>query len=451
MKTVCHEQLSFASLKSKSVVASFDGGTITSDAGSLVLREIDSRTGIIAAINDSIADPRQPFKIRHAQAEMIGQRVFAIAQGYEDVNDHQSLRSDPVLKVCVGRSPGDTDLASQPTLCRLENRVGHSSLRRLSEALFSAYLKAHPGQRDLIVLDVDSTDDETHGHQQMSFFHGYYDQHMYHPLLVFDGLSGFPIAAVLRPGNAHASRGAVGILKRIITRLLNAYPEATILVRADAGFAIPAIYELFEAFDKKHGNVKYVIGLITNDRLRERVSTLSAKTTASFNSTGEKQRNLTSFRHKANSWTKSRRVVAKVEHLEKGLNTRFVVTNLNHDPAVQIYDGIYTGRGDVENRIKELKNHLKADRLSCSGFLANQFRFLLHTFAYTLLWHLRENLKNTDLATASMETIRLKLLKIGARVKESVRRVVFSMPTGFPYKNILAAALDNIRLMPLRA
>ena len=445
MKTVCHSQLSFANLESKALVADFEGGLITSDAGCLLLREIDLRTGVLTRANQAVADPRDPAKIRHAQLDLLRQRVFAIAHGYEDANDHDTLRGDPALKTAVGRAPvSAADLASQPTLSRLENRVTRSQLRRLSDALMDAYLAAHPGPRDLIVLDIDATDDPTHGRQQLSLFHGYFDQHMFHPLLVLDGVSGFPLAAVLRPGKCHAAHGAVGILDRILRRLRNAYPQATILVRADAGFAVPRIYALLESHQ-----VRYVIGMIPNPRLRARVTKLVDEVTGAFDATRQKQRRFTSFRYRADSWPCSRRVVAKVEHLVKGLNTRFVVTNLVFDPAVEVYDGIYIGRGDAENRIKEWKSHLKADRTSCHSFRANQFRVLLHTFAYVLLWHLRQSLAGTELAVATFETLRLNVLKIGARVRETFRRVVLHLASSYPYRDLLATALANIQLLPL--
>jgi hypothetical protein len=418
---------------------------MTSDGGSLLLREIDRATDLCSSISRALCDRRDQAKVHHGQQELLRQRLFAIAMGYEDANDHQSLRFDPGLKTAVGRLPEtDPPLASQPTLSRFENRVGNCELRRLSDALMDAYVAAHPAPRKVIVLDMDATDDPVHGMQQLSFFHGYYDQYMLHPLLIFDGLTGFPVAAVLRPGNAHASKGAAAILKRIIRRLKRAYPKATILVRADAGFSVPAIYRLLE-----REKVKYTIGLITNERLRKRAANLVLKAEKEFAQTGEKQRLFGSFYHRAGSWQRSRRVIAKVERLSRGLNTRFVVTNIL-ESAEGVYDSIYTGRGDAENRIKELKVHLKADRLSCTRFRANQFRLLLHTFAFVLLWHLRRSLAGTELAAATVDTLKLKLLKIAARVVQSVRRILFTMPRAYPYQRLFATALQNIRQMPLR-
>ena len=359
MKTVCHKQLSFANLHSRSVLAEFSAGPMTSDAGSLLLREIDLATGICSSMSRALCDRRDQAKIHHGQEELLRQRLFAVAMGYEDCNDHQLLRFDPGLKTAVGSLPETgRELASQPTLSRFENHVGNSELRRLSDALLDAYVAAHQGPRKVIVLDIDATDDPTHGHQQLTMFHGYYDQYMLHPLLIFDGLTGFPVASVLRSGNAHASKGAAAILKRVIRRLKRAYPKATILVRADAGFAVPTIYRVLE-----REKVKYTIGLITNERLRKRAANLVRKAEAGFAKTGEKQRLFGSFYHRAGTWQRSRRVIAKVERLSRGLNTRFVVTNIL-ESAAGIYDSIYTGRGDAENRIKELKVHLKADRLS---------------------------------------------------------------------------------------
>ena len=336
--TVCHKQLTFAKIDSRSVIVEFSGGPMTSDAGCLLLREIDRATGLAASLSQALDDPRDPVKVRHEQQELLRQRIFAVALGYEDGNDHNSLRFDPALKTAVGRLPESFSfLASQPTLSRFENRMNHADLRRLGEALVEAYIAAHPGPRKLIVLDVDATDDPIHGQQQLSFFHGYYDQHMYHPLLVFDAESGFPLAAVLRAWNTHASKGAVAILKRLLRRLKRAYPEATLLLRADTGFAVPALYQLLE-----REKIKYTIGLITNERLKKRVFLPMQEAERKFAESGVKQRLFTSFFHQADSWDRSRRVIAKVERLPQGLNTRFVVTNIYFESALKIYDGIYT-------------------------------------------------------------------------------------------------------------
>lgn len=443
METVCHNQLIFESLFHKEVIADFTGGRITSDAGGLLLRELDQRYRLTEKAAACLHDPRQDSKVQHDLLTLVRQRLFAIAQGYEDTNDAATLAPDPAFKMMAGRAPESSDdLASQPTLSRFENQVTTKDLRRLSDWLLELYLKTHPGPRKVIVLDMDATDDPTHGKQQLSFFHGYYEEHMYHPLFVFDGRSGFPLAAVLRPGNTHASHGALAVLKRLVKKLKKAYPGALILFRADAGFAVPALYRYLERQE-----VRYVIGFITNNRVVEKAAPLLKKAQAAHQATGEKQRLFTSFSHQAESWTRPRRIIAKVEYTRLGANQRFVVTNLSRNPQF-VYDDLYVLRGDAENRIKELKLDLKADRLSCHRFLANQFRLLLHTAAYCLFWLLRRHLQGTVLETAQVNTLRLKLLKIGARIRETSRRIWIHLASGYPYGHLLASALQNLRASP---
>jgi hypothetical protein len=443
METVCHNQLSFGILFSKEVVADFTGGSLTSDAGGLLLRELDQRYLIAEQSAACLHDPRDSDRVKHDLLTLVRQRLFAIALGYEDNNDAAWLSKDPALKIMAGKAPESGDhLASQPTLSRFENRATAKDLRRLSDCLIELYLKTHPGPRKVIVLDMDATDDPTHGQQQLSFFHGYYEEHMYHPLLVFDGRDGFPLAAVLRPGNTHASHGALAVLKRLIKKLKGAYPEALILFRADAGFAVPALYDYLE-----EQNIRYVIGFITNSRVLAQAAPLLAQAQRQYQETGEKQRLFTSFNYQAESWDQSRRIIAKVEYTRLGANQRFVVTNLVRNPQF-VYDDIYVLRGDVENRIKELKLELKADRLSCHRFLANQFRLLLHTAAYCLFWLLRRHLRGTELATAQVNTLRLKLLKIGARIRETSRRIWVHLASGYPYRHLLVGLLQNLRASP---
>jgi hypothetical protein len=444
MSTVCHKQLSLGSVLCKEITADFEGGRITSDAGGLILRLLDERYEIAASAARCLRDPRDPGKTVHADLTLLKQRIFSIALGYEDANDAETLRSDPALKMSSGRLPETCeDLASQSTLSRFENRVSSKDLRRLADWLFALYVKAHPAPREVIVLDIDSTDDPTHGHQQLSFFHGYYEEHMYHPLFIFDGLSGFPLACVLRPGNTHASHRAKAVLKRLLKRLMKTYPEAEIVLRADAGFAVPGLYRFCEK-----RRIHYVIGLITNDRLREKSAPLLARAQRLFDQTGQKQRLFGSFTYRAESWSRYRRVIAKAEYMEQGANQRFVVTNILGLNPQRIYDAIYVLRGDAENRIKELKREVKADRLSCHRFLANQFRLFLHTAAYTLFWLLRDALKGTEFARAQVGTLRLTLFKIGARIRETSRRVWIHMASGYPYQRLFASAVETLKAAP---
>jgi len=442
--TVCHIQLDFGSIFNLDITADFEGGNITSDAGALLLKEIDSHYKITKQAVGCLSDGRDAAKTRHSLIELLRQRIFQIALGYEDQNDADTMKKDPTMKTIVGRRPGsDKDLGSQPTLCRFENSRGQEELYRLSDFLVNLFIQLHPEAPSSLVLDMDATDDPTHGQQQLTFFHGYYEEYMYHPLLIFDGATGFPLAAVLRPGNTHSGHCAVAILKRVIARLKQAYPETVIFFRADAGFALPELYEYCEK-----EKVRYIIGLITNDRLRGKVSCLADFVEKRFAKTGEKQREFTAFWHQAGSWPVQRRVVAKVERLEQGLNQRFVVTNLDLEPHI-VYDWLYTQRGEAENRIKELKNQLKADRLSCHRFKANQFRLLLHTLAFVFFILLRRNLEGTELETAQVDTIRLKLLKIGAQVRQTSRKIWFHLASGYPYQDLIAQTLLKIRAAPV--
>ena len=273
MNTLCHKQLTFGSLFNKEIIADFNGGQITSDAGSLLLRDIDNQHGITSSIAAVLHDPRRPDRIRHDLDTMLKQRIFSIAPGCEDANDATFLRRDPAVKIATGKLPASSSApASQPTLSCMENGVTRKDIRRLSDCLFNHYLQAHPGKREVIIIDMDSTDDPTHGARQLSLFHGYFGQHMYHPLPIFDGITGFPMAAVLRPGNAHASHGAKAVLKRLVKKLGKAYPGSTILLRADGGFAIPDIYNLCEK-----ERIYYTIGLITNKRLKAKTGELLAQ------------------------------------------------------------------------------------------------------------------------------------------------------------------------------
>lgn len=441
--TECTRQEVLFSIGKRQVTAAFDDGLVTSDAGVLLLRGIDERLGLSRRFSEGLSDRRQEGKIRHDLEDLFKQRFFQIACGYEDANDADTLRSDPGFQVALGRVPGAASvLASQPTLSRLETGICRRDVMALSGVILELYLeRLRRGGRKAwrrIVLDFDSTADPVHGSQQLAMFHGYYDQWQYLPLLVFDK-QGFPVAAVLRPGNAHDSWGTVSVLRRIVERIWDEFPKAQIFLRADGGFAFPGLYEFCEA-----AGISYVIGQITNSRLVRKGQPWIKKARALFQKTGEKAKVFGQFRHLANSWDKSRRLVVKAEILKKGENPRFVVTNLQEDPA-WVY-GFYTDRGQTENYIKDLKNALSADRLSCQRFLSNQFRLLLHVAAYILLYCLREELAATHLATAQMDTLRIRLIKIGARVQTSARRIWFHLARSHPAQplwNLLAARLAS--------
>jgi len=407
--------------------AAFDGGRITSDGGLVWLSKMDSEMGLCEAISECVQEWRKR-KGRHSLASLVKQRVFQIACGYEDQNDSDTLRQDPLLKMVCGSLPeGGPDLASQPTICRLENAASMRSCHQIAEVLFELYLseRGRDGAPERILLDFDATDDPTHGEQEGSYYHGYYGQHMYHPLLVFDGQSGHLITALLRAGNTHASNSSVALLKRIVGRLRERWPGVAIEMRADAGFAVPAIYDYCE----KEG-ITYTVGLITNPRLEEIARDLLDEATLLHQTEGTKQRLLSEAVYQAGSWERERRVIYKAEAMEKGTNRRFVVTT-RRDAPKELYE-FYAKRGEGENWIKDFKLHVKADRLSCHRFVANQFRLLLHAAAYWLMDALRRKLIESGGRRMQLDTLRLGLIKIGGRVRELVTKVRLHLASGHP-------------------
>jgi hypothetical protein len=428
--TECITQLAFLGILKTQVVADFSGGNLTSDAGVLFVREVDDRLELTARLARHFLDRRDPAKVRHQAHEQFRQRIYQICCGYEDCNDADTLRSDPALKIACGREPETgANLASQPTLSRFENAAGEEAIKRMNRELLETYVKTRkrPGER--IVIDVDSTDDPTHGQQEFSFFHGFYNQHMFHPLLCYDGETGDLLAANLRPGNVHSANGVVKMLKRVVKKIRKRFFGASIVIRGDAGFCVPRLYRFCERW-----GLGYVLGLITNATLKKLHAPLLARAEAMYEEDKTKVRLLGEVGYKAKTWDRFRRVIMKAEAMPQGTNRRFVVTNLDGAP-VEIYD-FYTMRGDVENRIKELKNALAADRLSCCRFEANRFRLLLHCAAYVLMHHLRRRLAGTELETAQFDTIRLRLLKVGARVRQTVRRVWVHVASSYPYKHL---------------
>jgi Transposase DDE domain group 1 len=410
--------------------AAFDGGRITSDGGLVWLAEADSELGLCERVAEHVPEWRKRKGLHSLQA-LIKQRVFQIACGYEDQNDSDSMREDPLLKLLCGSMPqSGAELASQPTISRLENAPSAGACYRMAEALFELYLRERgkKGVPEKILLDFDSTDDPTHGDQEGSYYHGYYGQHMYHPLLVFDGQSGHLLTALLRAGNTHGSNSAVALLKRIVGRLRNRWPEVEIELRADAGFAVPALYDYCEA-----EGITYTVGLITNVRLEELAEDLLEEAKRRYADQPEPREKVKLFcqgTYRAASWEHERRVVYKAEVMEKGTNTRFLVTTRPEGPK-DLYE-FYAKRGESENWIKDFKLHLKADRLSCSRFVANQFRLLLHACAYWLMDALRRKLVATGARRMQLDTLRLLLIKVGGRVRELLRKVRMHLAGGHP-------------------
>ncbi len=419
---------------SRTISANFDGGNLSSDAGLLLMRQVDRKLGLTKLLADCIRDGRDQSKVKISTHQMLCQRAFGIALGYEDCNDHDDLKSDPMLKLAAGRAPvsGD-DLASQPTLSRLENSVSSTELMRMERVLLDVFIASHRNSPpSKLIIDADATDDPAHGQQEFEFFHGYYDCHCFLPLLVYvtadDGEQEL-VASVLRPGNVGAGHGLVAILKRIVERLKDAFPQAGIVFRGDAGMGCPAVYDYCE-----DAAMDYVISLSKNSRLLEFGEDILRDARAIYEETGEKVRHFSEFYYAANSWRCERRVVMKAEIANKGENPRFVVTNLDM-PSMELYE-FYCERGDVENRIKELKDDLLSGRTSCHRFLANQFRLILHSAAFVLLQALRKLLEGTEFASAQVSTLRTRLLKVGVRVRETTRRIWLMMPTSYPWKEV---------------
>lgn len=416
----------------------FLGGRLTSDGGLTWLADADDVLGLTAGLAEVIPDWRTR-RGRHALATLVRQRIYQIACGYEDQDDADALRTDPLLKHVCGRvALTGADLASQPTFSRLENAISARTCYRLARALGEVYLRER--ERDEIpahlVLDVDGTADPTHGEQEGSAYHGYYGQHQYFPLLVFDGDTGQLITAVLRPGTVHAGHGSLAILKRIVRAVRARWPAVTLELRADSGFALPAVYAYCEA-----ERITYTIGLATNARLERVVATLQGEAERqSAARDGAKVRLVDETSCQADSWPHPRRVVMKAEILPKGPNSRFVVTTRADDPT-RVYDW-YVDRGESENWIKDLKAGCFADRLSCHRFWANQFRLLLHAAAYWLLDTVRRWLVAVKVARMTLQTLRLRLIKIGGWVRQrrdTVRLRLARSHPGEPWWHALAA------------
>ncbi len=424
------------------LVAAFDGGRLTSDGGLPWLAAVDAEVGLCDALAAVIPEWRRE-PVRHALRLLVRQRVYQLACGYADQNDAQTLRTDPLLKLVCGRRPDtDADLAGQATLSRFENALSPHTCYALAYALGECYLRERErtGVPTRIVLDIDTTDDPVHGDQEGEGYHGYYQQHMYHPLLVFDGDTHQLITAVLRPGTVHASRGAVRVLKRIVTVLRARWPDVTIELRADSGFAVPAVY----TFCEREG-IAYTIGIAPNARLKALAADLLAEAEQQRTRTQvEKVRLLGETLYQAGSWEQPRRVLIKAEVLPKGPNLRFVVTSRT-DPPKDLYR-FYTQRGgDAEGPIKDFKHACFADRLSCHRFRANQVRLLLSAAAYTLLHSLRRWLQRLGQPACQLQTLRLQLLKIGGWVKQQLTEVRLALATSHPSEPLWAALAASRR------
>lgn len=439
--TDCPDQLTFSFHSSKDIVADFQGGEISSDAGLLPLVELDRRLGWTAQIAALLHDDREAAKTEHDLPQLLRQRLFGLVAGYEDCNDHTRLRGDPILKAAAGK-PLEKDLASQPTLSRLENAVTAREVAEINRLLPEQFIQVQGGVRPKqVILDIDPTDDPCHGHQQLALFNGFYDQYMYYPLVVYERDSGMLLGVRLRAGNAPGPKRAVQLLKPIIKRLREEWPDVEIILRGDSAFGCPKMYQFCEAND-----LGYLFGLKATKPLQERTDWALEWVQQRLERDGRPCRHVGGLRYQAGTWEWERRVLYKVEANEHGTNRRFVITNLKGLPC-HLWPQ-YNDRGTAETYIDEFKNGLRMDRLSCEEFVANAFRLVLSAAAYNLMRVFRGALAGTELETASIETIRTRLIKIGARVRQTVRRIWVHLSSAFPLREVLARVVAAIRGLP---
>jgi hypothetical protein len=432
----------FEDLAKRLVTVRFDQERGSSDGGAVLLAAADRRLGLSEALARCIRDERDPQRVAHEISDLIRQRVYAIACGYPDGNDAARLSADPVHKLLVGRDPvGASDLASQPTLSRFENGADRADLYRMGEALAERVIERHRrrrrGRARVVTIDLDQTNDPAHGEQQLVLFNGYYGEWCYLPLLGFvsfdDEADQYLVAAVLRPGNSPDKRGALGVLSRLMPRLRTAFPKARLRVRLDAGFAVPEVLNFLAEQD----GLDYAVAIGKNSVLLSRADKLMAEARRQSEASGQTEHLYGDTQWAARTWPSRRRIIIKAEVTrhpgrDPKDNPRFVVTNMTQTPR-WVYEEFYCQRGEIENRIKELHHGLEIDRTSCSRFLANQLRVFLTAAAFVLMQELRLRAAGTKLARAQVSTLRDCLLKIGARVGSSVRRIVLLLPESFPF------------------
>ena len=420
--------ISLPEVNGKKVSLDFRGGSISSDGGALILSEIESQTGIIQKLSDCISDKRRAYSIKHSLFDQLQQRVLQICCGYEDVNDSNTLRKDPVLKMAVGRLPADDDdLASQPTLSRTENMITGKELIKIARMFVETFVSSYSKPPKVAILDFDDTNDTVHGKQQLALFNGYYNEYCFQPMHVYEGISGKLITTILRPGHRPDGKEVVAYLKRIVELIRIHWPDTILVFRGDGHYSSPEVF----TFIAGQENMTSIVGLTTNNRLKNSVNRIIDK--VKIMPVGTKRYH--SFTYQAGSWSEPRRVVAKVEMTEIGLNIRFISTDMVQAKARVLYEQIYCARGNDELYIKDHKTYTKSDRTSCHRFAANQFRLFLHSAAYVLLHTLRsELLRGTHLFKATFDSLRLKILKVGARVIELKTRIKVHLPTAYPYQ-----------------
>jgi hypothetical protein len=437
-----HKRSAFSSpVAGKAIHSAFDGGRLTSDAGVLMLAEIERRLGIAERLAHCIADPRASARVHHTLVEMIRFRMLLIAAGYPDANDCNTLRSDPAFKIAVGRPPeSGEDLCSQPTMCRLENLPTITALKRMTAAMVELFCDSFDDVPTRIVLDIDDTEDRVHGRQELALFHAHYGGYCFLPIHVYEAVTGKPVAVILRPGKTPDGAEVALVLRHVIRAIRKRWPKVDILVRGDSHYGCPEGMAWCE-----RNRVGYVFGLAGNKVLLRRVAALAeAAALERVEGGAAKVRRFAEFAYAAKTWAAERRVIARVEASDKGADSRFVVTNLAGTPR-WLYEAVYCARGQAENLVKAHKVHLASDRTSCSRATANQFRLVLHTAAYWLLHTLRGLApKRSFWRAAQFDTLRLALIKVVGRVAELARRITLALPSDYPYR-------DSLTLLAARA
>lgn len=424
------DRLEFGRLGRRLIEADFQGGALSSDGGLMLLRQVDQRIGLSKAVAKVMHDPRDPGRVQHTLRELVSQRLYGLCCGYEDLNDHAALRSDPMMQTAVGT---DELLASSPTLCRMERRATRADVVALHRVLLDQFMASHAVTPDELVLDIDASDIPLHGHQEGTQFHAYYDHYCYLPLYVYCGKA--LLACVLRNSRIDGAKHAAAVIKLLVTRLRQQWPEVRIIVRGDSGFCRQRLMRWCE-----RQGVGYAIGMARNKRLEAAVTNWERDLEQRFTETGEKQRSIHEFTYGARSWNQERRLITRLEFGRQGNNPRYVVTNLDQ-PAAWVYDTLYCQRGEAENRIKETQLDLFGTRASCQTLVANALRVVFAGLAYTLMNRLREiALAETELASATAATIRVRLLKFGAAVIRNTRRVRILLASHHPLQHVFRIA-----------
>ncbi len=424
------QKIDFGRVGRRVIEANFDGGDLSSDGGLMLLRRTDERIGLTGAVAAVFSDPRDPARITHRLRDLLAQRIYGLCCGYEDLNDHDTLRSDLLLQTAVGRLDA---LASSPTLCRLETRATRAQAVALHRVLIEQFIASHESAPSELVLDIDASDVPLHGRQELAEFHAYYDHHCYLPLYVFCGQA--MLACVLRRSRIDGAKNAAALIKLLVARLRQAWPRVKITVRGDSGFCRQRLLRFCE-----RAGVSYLIGLARNARLEARVAVAELMLRDEYERTGVKQRLIDEFTYAADTWNRERRVITRLEFGAQGTNPRFVVTNLVGE-ATALYDDLYCARGEAENRIKEVQLDLFGTRASGHKFATNQLRVLLAALAYTLIERLRAiGLKATALERATAATIRVRLLKIGAAIVRNTRRVRLLLASHHPLRDVFLHA-----------